>query len=171
MRKASARCLLVSSVCVVAAGFGGGFLCGSRFRTGDASRHAAGDAPAGAAADPFPSDAGGAVLEKALAPPARAGGLPGPDDGPGRCPARLDRGPAPLPSLARPAPAEAPAGDPTDAASAAAVLAAPMPQHNHPVPYYRVTLPDPFPERKPLLLPAPAEDTGLCAPASYRPAP
>ena len=52
----------------------------------------------------------------------------------------------------------APLDDPTVEASTTAALAAPMPQRIKPVPYFRVTVPDPFDNRRPLNLPAPAED-------------
>ena len=68
--------------------------------------------------------------------------------------------PAPLPILARPTPDRASLDDPTGDASAAAALAASMPQRTNPVPYFRVTLPDPFADRRPLRLPVPAEDAG-----------
>lgn len=68
--------------------------------------------------------------------------------------------PAPLPILARPTPDRASLDDPTGDASAAAALAASMPSRTNPVPYFRVTLPDPFADRRPLRLPLPAEDAG-----------
>jgi hypothetical protein len=66
--------------------------------------------------------------------------------------------PIPLPILAHPTADRAPLDDPTLEASADAALAAPMPQRTKAVPYFRVTLPDPFDNRRPLSLPAPADD-------------
>ncbi len=65
--------------------------------------------------------------------------------------------PPPLPILARPTPDRASLDDPTGDASTAAALAASMPHRVNPVPYFRVTLPDPFADRVPLRLPAPPE--------------
>jgi hypothetical protein len=66
--------------------------------------------------------------------------------------------PIPLPILARPTADRAPLDDPTLEASAEAALAAPLPRRAKAVPYFRVTLPDPFENRQPLGLPAPADD-------------
>ena len=66
--------------------------------------------------------------------------------------------PPPLPILAQPTADRASLDDPTVDASTVAALAAAMPQRTKPVPYVRVTLPDPFDNRRPLTLTAPAED-------------
>jgi hypothetical protein len=65
--------------------------------------------------------------------------------------------PVPLPVLARPASDRAPVEDVTGAASAAAALAAPMPQRTTPAPFLKLTVPDPYEHRRPLGLPAPPE--------------
>jgi hypothetical protein len=66
--------------------------------------------------------------------------------------------PIPLPILAHPTADRAPLDDPTLEASAEAALAAPLPQRTKAVPYFRVTLPDPYDNRRPLSLPTPADD-------------
>jgi hypothetical protein len=68
--------------------------------------------------------------------------------------------PIPLPILAHPMADRAPLDDPTLEASADAALAAPMPQRTKVVPYFRVTLPDPYDNRRPLSLPVPTDDGG-----------
>ncbi len=68
--------------------------------------------------------------------------------------------PVPLPILAQPTQDRASLDDPTGDASAAAATAAAMPQRTNPVPYVRVTLPDPFANRQPLRLPVPPDDAG-----------
>ena len=68
--------------------------------------------------------------------------------------------PPPLPILAQPTADRAPLDDPTVEASASAATAATMPQRTNPVPYFRVTLPDPFANRQPLRLPLPPDDAG-----------
>ena len=66
--------------------------------------------------------------------------------------------PIPLPILAQPTADRASLDDPTGDASAEAALAAAMPKRTMPVPYSRLTLPDPFDNRRPLGVPPPAED-------------
>jgi len=66
--------------------------------------------------------------------------------------------PIPLPILAHPTADRAPLDDPTQEASAEAALAAPIPQRTKAVPYFRVTLPDPYDNRQPLDFPIPADD-------------
>jgi hypothetical protein len=66
--------------------------------------------------------------------------------------------PVPLPILALPTADRAPLDDPTVDASAAAALAAAMPQRTNPIAYFRLTLPDPFANRQSLLLPVPPDD-------------
>jgi hypothetical protein len=65
----------------------------------------------------------------------------------------------PLPILTQqPTPDRASLDSPTADDSAAAALSAPMPQRTRPVAYSRLTLPDPFDNRRPLNIPVPAED-------------
>ena len=67
--------------------------------------------------------------------------------------------PPPLPILAdQPTPDRASLDDPTADACAEAALAAAMPQRTKPAPYVRITTPDPFDNRRPLILATPAED-------------
>jgi hypothetical protein len=66
--------------------------------------------------------------------------------------------PIPLPILAHPTADRAPLDDPTLEASADAALAAPLPRRAQGVPNFRVTLPDPYDNRRPLSLPAPADE-------------
>ena len=65
--------------------------------------------------------------------------------------------PVPLPVLARPASDRAPVEDVTGEASAAAALAAPVPQRTTPAPFLKLTVPDPYEHRRPLGLPVPPE--------------
>ncbi|HZY88690.1 MAG TPA: hypothetical protein VFE78_27955 [Gemmataceae bacterium] len=65
--------------------------------------------------------------------------------------------PVPLPVLARPASDRAPVEDVTGEASAAAAVAAPMPQRTTPAPFLKLTVPDPYEHRRPLGVPAPPE--------------
>jgi len=67
--------------------------------------------------------------------------------------------PPPLPILSPQAtPDRASLDSPTADMSAEAALAAPMPQRTKPAPYVRITLPDPFDNRRPFILQTPAED-------------
>ncbi len=67
--------------------------------------------------------------------------------------------PPPLPILTpQPTPDRASLDDPTADISGDAALAAPMPQRTKAAPYVRITLPDPFDNRRPLIPPPPAED-------------
>ena len=67
--------------------------------------------------------------------------------------------PPPLPILTpQPTPDRASLDSPTADMSAEAALAATMPQRTKPAPYVRITTPDPFDNRRPLILAAPAED-------------
>jgi hypothetical protein len=66
--------------------------------------------------------------------------------------------PIPLPILAHPSADRAPLDDPTLEASSDAALAAPMPQRTKTVPYFRVTLPDPYDNRRPINFPMPPDD-------------
>ena len=68
--------------------------------------------------------------------------------------------PDPLPILARPTVDRASLDDPTIEASAEAATAALMPQRTKAIPYFRVTLPDPYDNRRPLSFPVPADDGG-----------
>lgn len=68
--------------------------------------------------------------------------------------------PLPLPTLARPAPDRAPVEDVTGDASTTAALAAPMPRRTRPAPFLKLTVPDPYENRRPLGLPVPPEGTG-----------
>jgi hypothetical protein len=65
--------------------------------------------------------------------------------------------PPPLPPMARPLTDRVPVEDATQAASRAAVLAAPLPYRTTPVPYTPTRVPDPFEHRRPLTLPVPEE--------------
>jgi hypothetical protein len=67
--------------------------------------------------------------------------------------------PAPLPILGQPVPDRASLADATADASAAAVVAAPMPVRRLNVPFLRLALPDPFENYRPLRLPLPPEST------------
>jgi len=60
--------------------------------------------------------------------------------------------PPPLPLLAQPVPDRASLDDATLEVSTAAALAAPLPRRTAPAPYNRVTVPDPYEHRLPLLL-------------------
>jgi hypothetical protein len=71
--------------------------------------------------------------------------------------------PMPLPALARPATDRAPVEDVTAEASAAAAVAAPMPQRTTPAPFLKLTVPDPYEHRRPLGLPVPAESAAPVA--------
>jgi hypothetical protein len=66
--------------------------------------------------------------------------------------------PPPLPHLTQYAPDRAALGDPTGDASSAAALSGAMPRRAAPAPYSRLTLPDPFENRKPVGLPTPPDD-------------
>jgi hypothetical protein len=67
--------------------------------------------------------------------------------------------PAPLPVLAQPAADRASLEDPTAEASTAAALAAAMPRRLMPTPFLRLTVPEPYENRRPLTLALPAEAT------------
>jgi len=68
--------------------------------------------------------------------------------------------PMPLPLLARPVTDRASLEDPTTEASAAAATAATVPQRTNPVPFQRLSVPDPFENRGTIQLKeTPAEDT------------
>jgi hypothetical protein len=67
--------------------------------------------------------------------------------------------PLPLPVLARPVSDRAPVEDVTGEASAAAALAATMPQRTTPAPFLKLSVPDPYEHRRPLGLPVPPEQT------------
>jgi len=67
--------------------------------------------------------------------------------------------PPPLAPVARPLPDRVPLDDPAEGASAAAALAAKVPERTAPAPYLRVALPDPFEHRRPLTLPPAGEAT------------
>jgi hypothetical protein len=67
--------------------------------------------------------------------------------------------PPPLAPIATPLPDRVPLDDPAEGASAAAALAAKVPQRTAPAPYLRVALPDPFEHRRPLTLPPAGEAT------------
>jgi hypothetical protein len=67
--------------------------------------------------------------------------------------------PPPLPILAQPVPDRASLDDATGDASAAAVLSGTMPERANPVPFQKLTIPDPFENRLPVQLKEiPAED-------------
>lgn len=102
------------------------------------------------------------VLEEGLedaSPPA----LPREPSFPTPAPARVESEdaslPPPLPVLATPLPDRVPAEDVTTEASTQAVLAAPLPVRTAPAPYVRMSVPDPFENRKPLTVSVPAEET------------
>jgi hypothetical protein len=65
--------------------------------------------------------------------------------------------PAALPMLARAVPDRASLEDPTADASNAAALAATLPQRLMPAPFLRLTVPEPYENRRPLTLPVPPE--------------
>jgi hypothetical protein len=67
--------------------------------------------------------------------------------------------PPPLPVMATPVPDRVPLDDATVEASAAAVLSAPLPRRDTPVPFSRVRVPEPFPNRLPLSTRLPEEET------------
>ncbi len=70
--------------------------------------------------------------------------------------------PIALPVLARPVPERAALEDPTRDASAAAAVAAPIPQRTRPLPFQRLSVPDPFENRGPVQLKEePPEDSTL----------
>jgi len=52
--------------------------------------------------------------------------------------------PIPLPILAVPSAGRTPTEDPTGEASAAAAVAGPLPQRSLPVPYFKLTIPEPY---------------------------
>ena len=83
--------------------------------------------------------------ETPLFPAGSPVGLPSPDP----------EQPPPVPILAQPPPAQGSLDDPTVAFSAAAVLAAPLPERTAPAPFIRLTLPDPFEHRNAVWSPAP----------------
>ena len=66
--------------------------------------------------------------------------------------------PIPLPILAHPTADRAPLDDPTLEASAEAALAAPLPQRTKAIPYFRLTPPDPYENRRPLNTSSPTDD-------------
>ncbi len=67
--------------------------------------------------------------------------------------------PPPLPMLGRPVSDRASLEDPTTDAAAAAATAATVPQRTNPVPFQRLSVPDPFENRGPVQLKeTPAED-------------
>jgi hypothetical protein len=77
--------------------------------------------------------------------------------------------PPPLPYLAA-APADrVPLDDPTLEASTAAVLAAPLPERTTPLPFVRLSVPEPFEWRIPLLTKAPDEATTPRGPTPTKP--
>jgi hypothetical protein len=65
--------------------------------------------------------------------------------------------PPPLPIMGRPVPDRASLDDPTTDVSTEAALAAPLPRRTAPAPYQRLGVPDPYENRRPLLVPVPAE--------------
>jgi hypothetical protein len=65
--------------------------------------------------------------------------------------------PPPLPVMAQAVPDRVSLEDPTMEASTAAVLAAPLKPRARPVPYQRMTVPEPYENRRPLTLLVPAE--------------
>jgi hypothetical protein len=67
--------------------------------------------------------------------------------------------PAPLPILAQPVADRASLDDPTADASLAAVTSGALPRRLQPAPFLRLVLPDPYENRRPLGVAAPAEDT------------
>jgi hypothetical protein len=95
------------------------------------------------------------------------------DSGPGATPSRVrftteDRLrvespdvslPPPLPILAGPTRDAVTLEDATGPASTASALAAPLPDRARPAPYQRLTLPDPYENRRPLTLTPPAESS------------
>jgi hypothetical protein len=71
--------------------------------------------------------------------------------------------PMPVPILAKPLPDRASVDDITSDASNAAAVSATMPERTKPAPFQKVTLPDPFENRKPV---APAVTTSEQVPNS-----
>jgi hypothetical protein len=67
--------------------------------------------------------------------------------------------PAPLPILGQPVPDRASLADATGDASGSAVIAATMPIRSRPVPFQRLSVPDPFENYRPLRLALPEEAT------------
>ncbi len=65
--------------------------------------------------------------------------------------------PPPLPVLARPVSDRAPLDDATLEFSTEAALSAALPKRTAPAPYQRLTMPDPYENRRPLSLPLPPE--------------
>ncbi len=74
-----------------------------------------------------------------------------------REPSRDVNAPVALPVLAQPVPDRASLEDPTGDVSTAAALAATLPQRVIPAPFLRLSLPEPFEFRRPLMVAAPAE--------------
>lgn len=67
--------------------------------------------------------------------------------------------PIPLPILAKPSADRAPLDDATTEASNAAVLSARTPERTKPMPFLKLTLPDPFENRRPVVPPlTPSEE-------------
>jgi hypothetical protein len=67
--------------------------------------------------------------------------------------------PPPLPLMATPVPDRVSLDDATMDVSTAAVLQAPLPRRETPVPFVRLSVPDPFEHRQPLTIPVPEEAT------------
>ncbi len=66
--------------------------------------------------------------------------------------------PPPLPLMAQPLPDRVSLDDATTEGSLAAVLSAPLPRRETPVPFVRTRVPDPFPNRRPLTTKPPEEE-------------
>jgi hypothetical protein len=66
--------------------------------------------------------------------------------------------PPPLPALAEPVSDRASLEDATQAATTRAVLTAVMPDRTKPVPYEKLSVPEPYENRRPLLVPLPGEE-------------
>jgi hypothetical protein len=109
--------------------------------------------------EPLPNEPGLRGLpEEPVVPPGQRLRLPSPD-------AAL---PVPLPLFAQPQPDRASFDDPTNAAAAAAALVETPPPRTAPAPFLRLSLPEPFENRRTVRTATPLPDEAMPAPAVPR---